>query len=279
MYAQFSQMPFQTCSQSQSQFNNEPITQFIEKSFLKLPQHLSSSLLSNQNLQQKLQEHLSSLKQANQKMVYTNTKYEPKIKETTKTIEKYEKLIEKIEPMLIQLNTSLRKQFGIISNQSSYDMNIVDSGLYQIEELVNAFEECKELFNENCNYVNNTLGSTVNEFKSECIDYKGYLDEQFNEMKLEINQLRNYQYQRESNDTCQEKFDNIIAMLIKIKNSLVFIQKNKENDSLNANSCSQVQNQMNENSIVKNDNIINQFKAINPLCRRTRKRKLEELYY
>ena len=40
-----------------------------------------------------------------------------------------------------------------------------------------------------------------------------------------------------------------------------------------------VQNQMNDNSIVKNDNIINQFKAINPLCRRTRKRKLEELYY
>ena len=277
MYAQFSQMPFQTCSQSQSQFNNEPITQFIEQSFLKLPQHLSCSLLSNQNLQQKMQEHLNSLKQANQKMIYTNSKYEPKIKETTKTIEKYEKLIEKIEPMLIQLNSSLRKQFGIISNQSSYDMNIVDNGLYQIEELVNAFEECKELFNENCNYVNNTLGSTANEFKSECIDYKEYLDEQFNEMKLQINQLRNYQYQRESNDTCQEKFDKIIDMFIKIKNSLIFIQKNKENDSLNANS--QVQNQLNENNIVKNEMIKNQFKAINPLCKRIRKRKLEELYY
>lgn len=265
-------MPYQTQCQSQSQFNNQPITDFIEQSFLKLPQHLSSTFLSNQNLQQKLQEHLDCLKQVNQKMIYTNTKYEPKIKETTKTIEKYSKLIEKIEPMLIQLNSSLKKQFGMISNQSSYDLNIVDNGLLQTEEIINAFEECNNLFNENCIFVNGKLDSTANEIKTECIDYKSYIDEQFNEMKLQINQLRNYQYQRESNDICQEKFDNIISLFTKIKNSLIFIQKSNENNSLIANSL----NQLNE---TKNDKIKNELKAINPLCKRNRKRKLEQMYY
>lgn len=280
MFAHFTQMPYQIPSQSQSQFNNQPINEFLERSLLTLPEHLSSFLLNKQNLQQKFQQQIDILKQAKQKITFTNSKYEPKVNENKKIIDKYEKIVTKIEPLVNKMYSSLKNQFFLISNHSSYDLSIVDNTMAQVDDIHNAANECETFLNENNIFIQQNINDKCNEFKNECELYTEYLNKQFNEIKDDINNLRYLQSTKQNYELIENQIEKVAEKLTEIMKTLSYIKNCKENYPCNNDSepkQEQTQQIADCTSNKQHKNCGN--KIINGYLKKNRKKQLEKLFY
>ena len=63
--------------------------------------------------------------------------------------------------------SSLKNQFFLISNHSSYDLSIVDNTMAQVDDIHNAANECETFLNENNILIQQNINDKCNEFKND----------------------------------------------------------------------------------------------------------------
>lgn len=280
MFPHFTQIPYQIPTQSQGQFNNQPINEFLERSFLAFPARLSSFLLNTQNLQQKFQDQIDTLKQAKQKITFTNSKYEPKINENKKIIDKYEKIVNKIEPLVNKMYSSLKNQFFLISNHSSYDLGIIDNTMAQVDDIHNVANECENFLTENNSFIHHNINDKCNEFKNECELYTEHLNKLFDEIKDDINNLRYLQNSKQDSELVENQIEKVAEKLTEIMKTLTFIKNCKENYPSNINhEPKQEQTQQNADCTTYKQHKNCGNKIINGYLKKNRKKQLEKLFY
>ena len=298
MFPHFSPFSNHISSDSQQsneyQFNNVPISHFVEQQFQQFPDKVTNTFLTNHNtLTDKLNTNITNLKEMNQQLIFTYNKYEPKLKEMDTFALKFNALISKMSTLLNQIISNLQTQMKVLSNSSSKDIQLT----YQIDNIANSmdnsFESCYSLIKDIDCIIDNDLHKNANNIYKESNEIRNYLNEQCRRIKDSIENVRSIN----KDGSWKMKKDmliNTIKQLQQIKNILIF---NSEIDNNNNNKENKENSNiiLNENYDVKNNNIFNNnnnqnsnkknkgnnilLKCFNAVEKRKRKKQLNDLFY
>jgi hypothetical protein len=296
MFPHFSPFSNHISSDSQQsneyQFNNAPISHFVEQQFQQFPDKVTNTFITNHNtLTDKLNTNITNLKEMNQQLIFTYNKYEPKLKEMDSFALKFNVLISKMSTLLSQLISNLQTQMNILSSSSNKDIELT----YQIENIANSmdssFEICYSLIKDIDCIIDNDLYKNATNIYKESNEIKIYLNEQCSIIKDNIENIRSLNKDG-SWKMKKDMLTNTIKQLQQIKNILIFNSENENNNNKENKENSNII--LNENFEDKNNNIFNNNiqhsikknkgnnmlpKYFNAVEKRKRMKQLTDLFY
>ena len=223
----------------QQSFYLQPIKQNLENSMNLIPQNLINNLITEQNntnLIKHLENNSLMLIDCNNDFKNIIEKYNDKLIQTDLSIQKIQREFEKYENIMINIIENLKIQFDILTknNRNENDLNYYSDNYINsldkiVDQMKNTFIQIMKIKEEECS-------SNLKGINLECEDLKIYFMIEFKkimEYLKNFNKIKN----EELNYDINSKIENIILKLNKLKNKLVFVNKNinlkeKENEEI-----------------------------------------------
>lgn len=261
---------------------DRPIQNSFEQMLIKLPNLISQNVLEDKQLVKTFKSNAANLKKTKEQLSHDSFKYNKNIKKTSKAMETLINKQRNVFSLVSEIELKLKNQVINSSKDQGSDIIMQGPGIIY-DDLLNTFDQLRKALIENISSINNELANVISTEKRECILLYEAINEHFNSLLHEIEQLK-AKDTIASNNQCIE---NIYSKLSIIQSLLVSIPKSQLKESNNTMNLTKSLDPLtiikdNTNKISKEHNTNANYK-LNFLFKasqnRIRKKKLYDLYY